>query len=250
MRSLTSGELFYNGFHSTGKQQYKVITENNFTYRNVIEAIKRFTTVTNSNVLDYGCGVGTMSLYLARKGYKVYGVDISPKSIEIAKNSAKSVKLDKLTTFSTLRSWDSNRFFNKFDLIIAIEVIEHIKESDATLLLLNKYLKAGGKIILSTPSVNAPLYRMGLLDDFDKRVGHVHRYSSNELIKKFSRAGFKVIELKKTEGIFRNALFTIPFLGFMVRFIKGPISSLVTWVDNCTVSMFGESNIYIIAVKQ
>ncbi len=43
----------------------------------------------NDFVLDLGCGPGRLSIGLSKKGYKLYGLDIAPETIEYAKNKTK-----------------------------------------------------------------------------------------------------------------------------------------------------------------
>lgn len=54
---------------------------------------KYFPTKSGKSVIDLGCGTGTASLYLARLGFEVYGVDISQKAIEIANENKKNLGL-------------------------------------------------------------------------------------------------------------------------------------------------------------
>lgn len=43
--------------------------------------------------------------------------------------------------------------------------------------------------------------------------------------------------------------FTNKFLGQVIRFIRGPMSDVVTFVDNIAIKLFGESNIYVVASR-
>ena len=106
-----------------------------------------------------------------------------------------------------------------------------------------------GYLILSTPSKNAPLFKLGLLYDFDRKVGHLRRYKPLEIINKLEENGFTVERLIKTEGVLRNSLFTINGLGILIKFIKGPIVNIVSLIDNITLKIFGESDLIIIAKK-
>ena len=72
----------------------------------------------------------------------------------------------------------------------------------------------------------------------------------NAYLKKLLDKGNLHIErVIKTEGLLRNALFTNKLLGYLIRFIRGPISDLVTLIDNIAIKLFGESNIYIVVSR-
>ncbi len=241
-----SNAIFYNQFHSGVSIQKKIVERSSFTYRNVLNAIRKSIHLKMSSVLDYGCGVGTIDYYLASKGHKVLGVDISPKAIKSATESSKAIGVSENATFGLVGKEKGK----KFDVVVCFEVIEHVSHDEGLLVYLYKCLNKGGTLILSTPSINAPLYKLGLAEGFDDCVGHLRRYDPKELTKMVQKAGFEVKEVIKTEGFVRNSLFVIKSLGFLVRFIKGPISDLVTFVDDLTVKLFGESDIFVVAKKK
>mgnify|MGYP001604730736 FL=1 len=63
--------------------------------------------------------------------------------------------------------------------------------------------------------------------------------------------GLEILELKKTEGILRNFLFTNSLGGFLLKILnKWPISKIVTFLDNLTIPVFGESDIFLVAKKK
>jgi len=67
----------------------------------------------------------------------------------------------------------------------------------------------------------------------------------------FEYAGFNILETNKTEGVIRNFLFTNQLGGFLLRILnKWPISNVVTVLDNLTIRLLGESNIYLVAEKK
>lgn len=108
-----------------------------------------------------------------------------------------------------------------FDFIICLEVIEHIEDDKKALKNMFNLLKPSGKLIISTPSKNAPLYKLGVAGKFDKRVGHLRRYSLEELERMLDEVGFTILESYKKEGIIRNFLFLNPIAGKLIRFIRG-----------------------------
>ena len=79
--------------------------------------------------LDVGCGGGILSEPLRRLGAIVTGIDASDKAIEIAKEHSLKSRLDityKCTNTSDLIKIKNKDIINKFDIVIASEVIEHV----------------------------------------------------------------------------------------------------------------------------
>jgi SAM-dependent methyltransferase len=138
---------------------------------------------------------------------------------------------------------------NHFDLIVCFEVLEHIKNEKKIIEFFFKSLKKGGSLILSVPSKNAPLYRAGLLKNFDLIVGHLRRYTKNEITNVLTWGGFKIDTIFFEESILRNLFYTTPLMGNIIRFIKGPLVHLFFAIDKVLVKLFGESDLIIIGVK-
>lgn len=239
-------KIDYEIFHNTTSIQIKVIKNNNFTYRILLEIINYYLK-SPKNILDIGCGAGALGLYLANNGNTVLGIDISQKAVESANESAKYLGFKK-AKFQKMNF--PNKVPNKkFDMILFTEVIEHLENDDLALKKIYNLLKPEGIVIISTPSKNAPLHKLGLAKEFDKKVGHLRRYTLEELIKKANKYEFKILETKKVEGIIRNFLFLNPIAGKFIRFIKFFLSDWVTFIDNISLKLFGESNIILILQK-
>ena len=242
---------FYNIFHRNTGVQNKIIDKKNFTYRLVVHFLDKYIKSSPKiSILDFGCGSGTLSLYLANQGHSVIGIDISSEAIAKAKLSANANGLDKLTRFYLLKESTIRINKIKFDAILCIEVLEHIKRDTALLKRLSSALKKGGTLILSTPSADAPLHKLGLASKFDKNVGHKRRYTSSRLEKLIRSTDLEILENAKTEGILRNSFYVFPLLGNLVRIFKGSISDLVTLIDKKTIHLLGESDLFVIAKKK
>lgn len=239
----------YERYHSKRNLQDKVINNDDYTYRTLIALLNKYS-FNKERVLDIGCGVGTIDFFLASMGKRVLGVDISKNGISVALRSSSNLGLENMVNFivGDVSDLDINE---QFDLIICSEVLEHIVDDHLIVTKMKKLLKKNGIIITSSPSSNAPLYKLGMLEKFDKEVGHIRRYTESEFVSLFESSGFSVLEKIKTEGIIRNFFFTNSFGGFMLRFLKRwPFSKLISFLDDMTIPILGESNIYLVLKKK
>lgn len=242
--SLTKS--LYEKFHENTMVQSHIIKKNNFTYRIIIDVLTKYIKK-DDNVLDIGCGAGTLSLYMASKGHSVHGIDISKKAVNACIKSTRFLNLDNISF--EVKDFPNKLSNKKFDFIICTEVLEHLENDTKALSRIFLSLNKGGVAIISTPSKNAPLFKIGYAKKFDEKVGHLRRYYLDELAGKCRRQGFLILETKKTEGIIRNFLFISSVGGKLIRFIKFFISDWVTLLDAISLKLFGESNIFVIVKR-
>lgn len=241
-------EMSYETFYDNRKLQKRVISDNNFTYRTIIYLYRKYLK-NKVNILDIGCGVGTIDFYLGKKGHNLLGVDISKKAIDIASRNSKILRMDEKVKFIQC-DFSLIRNIGLYDAVIALEVLEHAKDDGKVLNNLYGLCLKNTVIIASSPSRDAPLYKIGFLKKFDENVGHLRRYSEKEFRRLFENNGFKIIDLIKTEGILRNFLFTNKYAQLLIRLIKGPFVPLVNYIDDILLKLFGASNYYVIALKK
>lgn len=100
------------------------------------------------DALDLGCGGGLVSAPLVRMGAKVTGIDAAAEGIGAARAYAAQAGLDidfRCTTAEALAETGE-----RFDLITALEIIEHVSDVGAFLNAASSLLKPGGLIVLST----------------------------------------------------------------------------------------------------
>ena len=102
----------------------------------------------NAPLLDLGCGQGFMLRYLKSAGFtNLTGIDISEEQVERAKASGfNAIHAD---AFSFLRENE-----NQFEIIVAIDMLEHFKKEELyeLLILIYRALKPGGIFVLQTPN--------------------------------------------------------------------------------------------------
>lgn len=227
----------------------RIINRKNFTYRILIPCLDTYVTE-GDRVLDAGCGEGNLSMYIAKRGAFVFGVDKYTRYVDECKRKSINSALNHKTSF--LRAdIVKNKIKGTFDLVTCFEVLEHIKNYMMAIRNLTNLMKPNGILIISTPSKNAPLFRLGLTRKKDKQVGHLRRYTLEKLVILLKEQGLRILEIRKTEGILRNFLF-YNFLGALpLRFANRfwIISDIFTFFDNITLRLFGESQIIVVAQK-
>ena len=126
----------------------------------IIDKIKQHFKITNKkgsllkdlNILDIGCGGGLISEPLSRLGGNVTGIDASNKNIKVAtlhskKNNLKIRYLNK--------SPEQLNEFEKFDIILSLEIVEHVNDVNLYIKSCNKLLKQNG--IMFTATLNRTL---------------------------------------------------------------------------------------------
>ena len=99
-------------------------------------------------ILDLGCGGGILSEKLAEEGANILAIDQSKKLINEAKKRAKSKKLKIDYQCQSIKSLKVNRA--KFDIILCMEVVEHVQDYKSFIKLAFECLKKDGIIIFST----------------------------------------------------------------------------------------------------
>ena len=101
----------------------------------------------NLKILDIGCGGGLLSEPMCRLGADVTGIDASKKNIQVAKLHAKKSNL-KIKYIST--SPENFKTNVKFDVILNMEIIEHVEDVSFFLKSCSSLLKKGGIMFIAT----------------------------------------------------------------------------------------------------
>jgi 2-polyprenyl-3-methyl-5-hydroxy-6-metoxy-1,4-benzoquinol methylase len=124
--------------------------------RKVMERIQRPTSY--ESILDFGCGSGVMLPFLSSIGKQVTAMDVDLLPLERVQAY--------IPLASNVEVKDANKIgiadlpANSFDLIIALDVLEHVKDLPRTLKELLVLLKPDGQLIVSGPTENI-LYQIG-----------------------------------------------------------------------------------------
>ncbi len=149
--------------------------------------------------LDIGCGGGLLSEPMARLGAEIIGADASATNIEIAKIHAQETGLDidYRATTSELLATDGE----KFDVVLNMEVVEHVADVSLYMQSCNEMVKEGGLTFVSTINRTAKARFLALFmaekvlrwlpigtHDYNKLV------TPDELRKEFSKSSLAVLD--------------------------------------------------------
>ena len=101
----------------------------------------------NIKILDIGCGGGLLSEPMCRLGAKVTGIDASDKNIEVARLHSKKNNLEIEYICSSPEKFSAK---DKFDVILNMEIVEHVEDVNFFLESCSKLLKKDGIMFVAT----------------------------------------------------------------------------------------------------
>ncbi|MGH0030123.1 MAG: methyltransferase domain-containing protein [Myxococcota bacterium] len=162
------------------------------SHMQIVEAIAE-----GARVLDLGCSQGLLAAPLAGKGVSVVGVDVrSPDEVALALAEYYQRDLEEPLELPTGRS---------FDYVVCSDVIEHLRQRTELLRSARRYLREGGRLIISTPNVALWFYRLSLLIgrfEYGPRgvldETHVHLFTRASFRRLVEKAGFHVVSERVT----------------------------------------------------
>ena len=144
-------------------------------------------------ILDVGCGTGGNLLLLSKYG-DAEGVDVSPDAVSFCRE--RGLQQVKQGTAEQLPYGDAT-----FDLVTALDVVEHLDDDLAGLKEMRRVLRPGGRVLIFVPTF---MFLWGLQDDVSN---HRRRYRLSELRGVLERAGFDV-----ERTTYANITFFLPIL--------------------------------------
>jgi 2-polyprenyl-3-methyl-5-hydroxy-6-metoxy-1,4-benzoquinol methylase len=143
------------------------------------------------SALDFGCGSGVMLPFLASVSRQVIAADVDLLALEIMKTRiplASNVQVRDASEEAMSRLGAAS-----FDLILALDVLEHVKDLSGTLAQLLRLLRPGGQLVISGPTENV-VYRVGRRLAGPEYSGDYHERGVAEIRRMLaSRASLKQI---------------------------------------------------------
>lgn len=155
------------------------------------------------HILEVGCHTGYFSRFLIDAGYHVIAVETDQEAVKVAQKNGVSV------IQANIENFDPAIFSqHKFDVILFMDVLEHLRYPEAVLKSVIPLLNKDGRILITGPntvywSVRRDVLRgrwnytdSGLLDRT-----HLRFYTSSTWYNLFKENGFEVIRLESVDGI-------------------------------------------------
>lgn len=152
-------------------------------------------------ILDIGCGGGLLCEPMARLGATVVGADAAERNIPVAQTHAEQSGLDIDYRFTTAE--DLAAAGEQFDVVLNMEVVEHVADPLAYLTACQQLLKPGGLMVCSTLNRNPKSYMMAIIG-----AEHIMRWlpkgthewskfiTPDELFDLISKAGLDPVDRK------------------------------------------------------
>lgn len=162
--------------------------------RRFTEVLKKISPV-NGSILDIGCHGGTFTKKVIEKlkNKQVYGIDISHKAIDLAKQRIPYGHFE----VASAEELPFNENF--FEAVFCLEVLEHVDDPKKVLSEIKRVLKKGGYVIFLVPSDNKLFKIIWFLWTLYYPVwrhAHVQSFSGSVLENFISSTGFKIEEVK------------------------------------------------------
>lgn len=135
-------------------------------------------------LLEIGCGGGEFLLAARDAGLEVCGVEVSEHAAALA-NSRLGIEAVRVGTIDSVNMPDE-----AFDVCVAFDVIEHVREPDTFLLRVLGMLKPGGTLFLVTPSLQSWSARLMRRHWMEFKTEHLHYFGPKTICRLLTKTGF------------------------------------------------------------
>ncbi len=187
--------------HMFNPIRIEYIIENIKSHFNILNKENRF--LKDINLLDIGCGGGLISEPMARLGANVTGIDASQKNINVAKLHANKSNLNIKYLNKSPEQLDETE---KYDVILNLEIVEHVDDLKLYIKSCNKLLKKNGLMFTATLNRTITSYIKAIIGaEYILRWLPIGTHDWNkfikpeELEKKLADENFSTIDLKGLE---------------------------------------------------
>ncbi|GEM_PF-340603 len=171
-------QAFYDDIWVAWRDMQRFAPAPRYLRRTVMRELRR---LEFESVLDMGCGEGTLLRMIAERYPKVSlaGSELSATALRYCKEQLPRAHLFRLDIVRDEVQPQT------YDLIISVQVLEHLKDDLAALR--NLWAMCRRYVLISVPG--------GELDEHGRRMGHYRHYTKDGLVQKMEQAGFRVVRI-------------------------------------------------------
>lgn len=199
-------------------------------FLNKIELLKP-----DSNILEIGCGIGTIVYELSQKGYNIIGADISTQAIEYGRHKYPLIELQ-IQAAETLPYED-----NTFDIVLSFDLLEHIAQVERHINEVSRVLRPGGCYLFQTPNKYSNVIFETLVKKSLKwRQFHPSLHTPGQLKRRMRKHGFEIRFVKMN-----------PINEFTIKKLQklGLIGNIIKHINFRRLPLTLQTNLYVIAHK-
>ncbi len=208
---------------------------NHYVYKKIMPLLGK-------NVLEVGCGLGTLTQQIIPHK-NVVAIDKEKAYITMLQKKYKKRKNVRFVTLDITRP--TRKLKQHFDSILCINVLEHIQNDDQALNNFSRLLNKNGRLILIVPA------GQWLYSEIDKANGHHRRYTSKSVRTLFERTNLRILKLYHlnsmgvlywlfTSKLFRWKIPKAPSISISDRFVP-----LISILDKLFIHKIGLSLVCI-----
>jgi SAM-dependent methyltransferase len=178
-----------------------------------------------ARILDVGCGTGATTLALRRFG-SVVGLDLGRRALEVARARGLAVAQASAVRLPAAEG--------AFDLVLALDVLEHLDDDVAAACEMRRALRPGGHLVATVPAY--PF----LWSAHDEALAHRRRYLRRQLVETLERAGFEIALCSYVMGSILPAAIAVRLYERWVRrparresgyvIVPAPVNALLAWI--------------------
>jgi methionine biosynthesis protein MetW len=176
----------------------------------ILRRICRFVVPADGTVLDVGCGRGTLGSVLRDRGWRVCGIERHPVAVEAARKRLDRVIQADLGDFDRV---EAELGGERFDVLVFSDVLEHVPDPPGVLRHYLRWLRPGGRVLVSVPNFVVWTNRLrllaGVVAENDSGVmdrTHLHVFSFATARRMVECAGLRVEGIDWTPHLVRAFL--------------------------------------------
>ncbi len=173
------------------------LEDKNFWHVSRRDLLARMLDGKGGDAFEVGAGCGKNLEFLRSKGFEVSGIDKDPQAVEFSRQKGLDVAEHDIEDF---------RFSKKYDLMLMMDVLEHIEDDAACVNKLATGIKKGGCLYLTVPA-----FRF-MYGPHDMLCHHHRRYELDEVKRLVSGAGLSIERLSYWNGTYFLPVAAFKFL--------------------------------------